>query len=155
MASEVTAPSHGLSASQVEACMRPNAKWPLDAKKNVWVSEHNALRADMDDLAAAIATLDNQLAAGKALTAWQVRVCCDMLGVGFFCTPGAAGARAPSAPPASCVTNKAHRDSCEWRQRAQRECGGTERRVLPRPVSRSAADRKGRRVFLRRTPPGC
>jgi hypothetical protein len=40
---------------------------------NVWESEHNALRMDMDDLAAAIGALDDQLAAGKALTAWQVR----------------------------------------------------------------------------------
>ena len=54
--------------------MRANASWPTgDTKKTVWVSEHNALRADMDDLAAAIGALDGQLAAGKALTAWQVR----------------------------------------------------------------------------------
>lgn len=79
MAAEVAAPqapSHGLSASQVAACMSANANWPSDAKaKNVWVSEHNAMRADMDDLAAAIGRLDAQLAAGKALTEWQVRAC--------------------------------------------------------------------------------
>ena len=80
MAAEVAAsqqaPSHGLSASQLAACMSANANWPWDAGRlDVWVSEHNALRADMDDLAAAIGALDNQLAAGKALTLWQVRAC--------------------------------------------------------------------------------
>ena len=46
-----------------------------DAKRLIWVSEHDAPRADMNDLAAAMGVLESQLAAGKALTAWQVRAC--------------------------------------------------------------------------------
>ena len=67
------APGHGLSEQQLAACMRANAVWPYDAQRDGWVMAHNALRADMADLEAALSALDGQLAAGKKLNAWQAR----------------------------------------------------------------------------------
>ena len=93
------APSHGLSASEVAAVMSANASWPWKADKTVWVSEHNALRADMDDLAAAIGALDAQLAAGKPLTAWQVRLNVGTSGRCYCSQRHTPGAAAPGARP--------------------------------------------------------
>jgi len=140
--------------------MRASAAWPQDANKIVWVSEHDALRADMDDLAAAIGALDSQLAAGKALTAWQVRA---FLGsttsvLQPVLHAGHGSARRSSAPPASCVAprptgeaargvRERQREHGEWRSGRQRA-----RQHRRQRVSGAATDRSGRRVLLRRTP---
>jgi hypothetical protein len=68
--------AHGLSAEQLAACMAPNASWAHAAHDDGWVRAHDALRADMQDLRAALDTLLAHAAAGKALTAWQVRTRC-------------------------------------------------------------------------------
>ena len=105
--------------------MRASAAWPQDANKIVWVSEHDALRADMDDLAAAIGALDSQLAAGKALTAWQVRA---FLGsttsvLQPVLHAGHGGARRSSAPPASCVAPRPTGEAARGVRERQREHG--------------------------------
>jgi hypothetical protein len=65
--------AHGLSDAQLAACMAPNAAWPHAARDDGWVLAHDALRADMADLHAAVDALLAHAAAGRALTAWQAR----------------------------------------------------------------------------------
>ena len=67
---------HGLSDKQLADCMAPNARWAHAASQDGWVLAHDALRADMGDLQSAVEALLAHAAAGKALTAWQVRTCC-------------------------------------------------------------------------------
>ena len=65
--------SHGLTDAQLAACMAASAAWPHAAADDGWVRAHDALREDMTGLRAALEALAAHAAAGKPLTAWQVR----------------------------------------------------------------------------------
>lgn len=67
----------GLSAEQLAACMPANGAWHYAAEQDGWCKAHEALRADMSDLSAALAALVAREAAGKQLTAWQARTRCS------------------------------------------------------------------------------
>jgi hypothetical protein len=60
----------GLSEEQLAAVLVTNSKWPYAASDDQWMRSHDALRADLDDIASALATLQKQTA---PLTQWQVR----------------------------------------------------------------------------------
>jgi hypothetical protein len=127
-----------------------------DEKRLIWVSEHDALRADMNDLAAAMGVLDSQLAAGKALTAWQVRACgesdrCSAV----YCatTPGTKRFYSSGPPALPCCARDSSGEQCA-RERKSAECVTEAPRVPTNwTVSLVATDGKGPRVLFSQTPP--
>jgi len=58
-----------LSETEVAKAMAPSKAWPYAGSEDGWVKAHNALRADMKDLAAAL----KLLAGAGSYNAWQVR----------------------------------------------------------------------------------
>lgn len=48
---------HGLTPEQLTAAMGVSDKWPFAADLDGWVQSHNAIRADLTDLKAALAAL--------------------------------------------------------------------------------------------------
>jgi len=60
-----------LTAEQVAAALAPNSGWPYAGAEDGWVKAHDALRADMCDLSAALRLLAN----AGSYNAWQVCTC--------------------------------------------------------------------------------
>jgi len=58
-----------MEADEVAKAMAPSKAWPYAGSEDGWVKAHDALRADMKDLAAAL----KLLAGAGSYNAWQVR----------------------------------------------------------------------------------
>ncbi|KAG2447096.1 hypothetical protein HYH02_007845 [Chlamydomonas schloesseri] len=61
-----------MTQAEFDATMSPNANWAWPGSQDGWKLSHDAIRFDMDNLAAGIAKTQELLASGKPLAAWQV-----------------------------------------------------------------------------------
>ncbi|KAG2444363.1 hypothetical protein HXX76_001119 [Chlamydomonas incerta] len=61
-----------MDQAEFDATMNANSNWPWPGSLDGWKLSHDAIRFDMDNLAAGISKTREMLASGKPLAGWQV-----------------------------------------------------------------------------------